>query len=130
MKKNLTISGLARAAGVGVETVRYYQRRELLDTPNGGKTYRQYDGTHLQRLQFIKRAQSVGFTLGEIADLLSLNDCRDHRVARKLAQEKIRDLETRIAQMHAMAKSLRHLVHRCEGGRGSMPCPIIRMALD
>jgi MerR family mercuric resistance operon transcriptional regulator len=130
MKKKLTIGGLARAAGVGVETVRYYQRRELLDTPAGARTYRQYNGEHLERLQFIKRAQSVGFTLGEIAELLSLNDCRDHRVARKLAQEKIRDLETRIAQMHAMAKSLRHLVHRCEGGKGNMPCPIIRMALD
>ncbi len=125
----MTIGKLATAAGVGVETVRYYQRRGLLETPAHGESYRRYGAAHLERLRFIKRAQSLGFTLKEIGELLSLNDSRDHRVARQLASEKIRDIETRIVQLGKVADALRHLVHECEGGGQGMPCPIIRMAL-
>jgi len=130
LNEKLTIGKLARAAGVGVETVRYYQRRGLLETPADGTSFRHYGGQHLERLQFIKRAQGVGFTLGEVAELLSLNDSRDHRVARKLAREKIRDIEDRIARLGKMAVALRHLAHKCEHGGGAMPCPIIRMTLS
>ncbi len=129
MKEELTISKLAKAAGVGVETVRYYQRRGMLNTPSAGKSYRRYGAEHLQRLLFIKRAQSIGFTLREVAELLSLNDTRDHRLARRLATKKISDIEGRIAQMSKVADALRHLVHECECGGQEMPCPIIRMAL-
>jgi MerR family mercuric resistance operon transcriptional regulator len=91
--------------------------------------YRRYDANHLERLNFIKRAQGVGFTLEEIGELMTLNDTRDHRLARGLASEKIRSIEARIDQLAKVADALRHLVRECECGGQEMPCPIIRMAL-
>lgn len=126
-QKSLTIGALAAAAGVGIETVRYYQRRALLETPTTANGYRRYGTAHLQRLRFIKRAQGVGFTLDEVTELLTLNDARDHRIARALASEKILDIETRIAQLEHMADSLRQLVCQCEQGGQDAPCPIIGM---
>jgi MerR family mercuric resistance operon transcriptional regulator len=126
---SFTIGTLAKQAGVGVETVRYYQRRGLLAEPAAAGGYRRYDAAHLERLNFIKRAQGVGFTLEEIAELMTLNDTRDHRLARGLAAEKLRNIEARIEQLGKVADALRQLVHRCECGGQDMPCPIIRMAL-
>ena len=126
----LTIGSLADEAGVNVETIRYYQRRGLLETPSGTDGIRRYNDEHVDRLRFIKRAQTVGFTLEEIADLLSLNDNRDHHVARQLATEKIQDIELRITRLGRMADALRQLVHACECGGEDMPCPIIRMSLE
>lgn len=125
----LTIGQLAKAAGVGVETVRYYQRRGLLEEPARGNGYRRYDHSHLERLRFIKRAQAVGFQLDEITSLLQLNDLTDHARARTLAQEKIADVDARIRQLQTVADALRHLVRECEHHPDGMPCPIIRMAL-
>lgn len=130
MEKLLSIGKLAESADVGVETVRYYQRRGLLETPAGGGGMRRYSAGHAERLRFIKRAQSIGFTLEEIAELLTLNDSRDHHAARRLAGEKLHDIETRIARLRKMEEALRHLVHQCECGGQEMPCPIIRMSLD
>jgi MerR family mercuric resistance operon transcriptional regulator len=124
-----TIGQLASAAGVGVETVRYYQRRGLLEEPTRGNGYRRYDASHLERLRFIKRAQAVGFQLDEIASLLQLNDLTDHARARTLAQEKIAVVDARIRQLQTVADALRHLVRECEHHPDGMPCPIIRMAL-
>ncbi|OHC63846.1 MAG: hypothetical protein A2045_03070 [Rhodocyclales bacterium GWA2_65_20] len=109
--------------------MRYYERRKLLVQPPAAAGYRRYGAPHLERLSFIKRAQGVGFTLEEIAELLTLNDTRDHHLARSLASEKIRQIETRIEQLGKVADALRHLVHECECGGQEMPCPIIRMAL-
>ena len=128
-EQGFTIGKLAKEAGVGVETVRYYQRRGLLAEPPATSGYRRYDAMHLERLNFIRRAQGVGFTLEEIAELMTLNDTRDHRLARSLASEKIRSIETRIEQLGKVADALRHLVRECECGGQEMPCPIIRMAL-
>lgn len=128
-EQGFTIGKLAKEAGVGVETVRYYQRRGLLAEPPAAAGYRRYDAMHLERLNFIRRAQGVGFTLEEIAELMTLNDTRDHRLARSLASEKIRSIETRIEQLGKVADALRHLVRECECGGQEMPCPIIRMAL-
>ena len=128
-EQSFTIGKLAKEAGVGVETVRYYQRRGLLAEPPATSGYRRYDPQHLERLNFIRRAQGVGFTLEEIGELMTLNDTRDHRLARSLASEKIRSIETRIAQLTKVADALRHLVRECECGGQEMPCPIIRMAL-
>jgi MerR family mercuric resistance operon transcriptional regulator len=128
-ERTFMIGKLAKSAGVGVETVRYYQRRGLLAEPQAGASYRRYDALHLERLNFIKRAQGVGFTLEEIGELMTLNDTRDHRLARSLASEKIRSIETRIEQLGKVADALRHLVRECECGGQDMPCPIIRMAL-
>jgi len=124
----LTIGALAASAGVGVETVRYYQRRGLLETPRTANGYRRYGEAHIERLGFIKRAQAIGFTLDEVAELLSLNDSRDHKIARALASEKIRDIEARIAELDRMADALRRLVRVCAHGGEGMPCPIINLA--
>lgn len=130
LQPTFTVGKLAAAAGVGVETVRYYQRRGLLVQPPAAAGYRRYNAVHLERLSFIKRAQGVGFTLEEIAELLTLNDTHDHRLARNLAGEKIRHIETRIAHLESMVGALRHLVDACHHGGEDMPCPIIRMALE
>ncbi len=128
--RRLTIGKLAAACGVGVETIRYYQRRGLLDVPAGANGYRAYDEHHAERLRFIRRAQAVGFTLEEAAELLRLNDSRDHRLARRHAEAKIADIETRIVHLQSMAAALRHLVRTCRDGGENAPCPIIRMALE
>jgi MerR family mercuric resistance operon transcriptional regulator len=128
-ERSFTIGKLAKEAGVGVETVRYYQRRGLLAEPPATSGYRRYDPQHLERLNFIRRAQGVGFTLEEIGELMTLNDTRDHRLARSLASEKLHNIETRIEQLNKVADALRQLVQRCECGGQDMPCPIIRMAL-
>lgn len=129
-EKSMTIGTLAKTAEVGVETIRFYQRRGLLDTPTTNGAYRHYGEAHVERLRFIRRAQGMGFSLEEIADLLSLNDSRDHATARAMAKEKIALIEERIARLDAMASALRTLVKVCEHGAKGMPCPIIRMALD
>jgi MerR family mercuric resistance operon transcriptional regulator len=126
----MTIGTLAKAAEVGVETIRYYHRRGLIACPKAQVGYRNYGPTHIERLLFIRRAQAVGFTLDEIAELLRLNDASDHQTARSLAEQKIADVETRIAHLNSMAKALRHLVSTCREGGTEMPCPIIRMVLQ
>ncbi len=127
---NMTIGRLARDAGVGVEAIRYYQRRGLLDTPRAGPGgWRRYGARHLERLQFIKRAQAVGFTLDEVAGLLQLDELKDRALARRRALEKIADIESRIGQLRRVNKALRRLVAECRHGAAGEPCPIIRMAL-
>lgn len=126
----MTIGALAKAAGVGVETIRYYQRRRLIESPPAGTGYRSYGLEHAERILFIRRAQAVGFSLDEIEELLRLNDASDHQSARTLAERKIADIETRIDHLNSMAAALRHLVCACREGGDEMPCPIIRMALN
>ena len=83
----LTIARLGAAAGVGVETVRYYQRRGLLAVPAGGGGVRRYDEEDVRRLRFIRRAQAAGFTLEEISELLALDRTDDRARVRRLASE-------------------------------------------
>lgn len=130
METRMTIGTLAKSAGVGVETIRYYQRRRLIEAPPAQTGYRSYGPEHAERILFIRRAQSVGFSLDEIEDLLRLNDASDHQSARTLAERKIADIETRIDHLNSMAAALKHLVCACREGGDEMPCPIIRMALN
>ena len=121
---SLTIGQLAKAAGINIETIRYYQRRGLLATPRkppGGVRY--YVPQTLARLRFIKRAQELGFTLREIADLLKLDDgsCKE---ARMLAERRLSDIETRIRDLQSMRQTLDKLIHACRAGN-QPPCPII-----
>lgn len=122
----LTIGKLAAAAGVNVETVRYYERRGLIAQPASGDGYRRYDAQHVERLAFIRRAQGMGFSLDEIAELVQLNDMTDHLQARRLAEAKIATIAERIAHLQQMQHALQHLVKTCKPGQ---PCPIIDMAL-
>jgi MerR family mercuric resistance operon transcriptional regulator len=122
----MTIGRFAREAGVGVETVRYYHRRGLLPMPAAGSTsYREYDEALLRRLGFIRRAQAAGFTLEEIRELLRLDRGRDRRSVRQLAQRKLVELESRLADLRDLARALRAVVHACDRGDLAAPCPII-----
>ena len=121
----MTISQLARGAGVGVETVRYYQRRGLLPDPRPQKTgaagIRHYGPGELRRLRFIRQAQTAGFTLEEIAELLRLDSGNDRARAREMARARIATLGEQIAELQRARKSLAGLAKDCASGS----CPII-----
>lgn len=122
----LRIGQLAASAGVGIETIRYYQRRKLLGTPPkpyGGQ--RLYPPEYVDRLRFIKRAQGLGFSLDDVAVLLQLNDGTGHVRARQLAVGRLAEIEARLADLVAMRDVLRGLVRRCAHAEGRVPCPII-----
>lgn len=125
----LTISELARGAGVGVETVRFYQRKGLLFDPRpaataGAAGRRHYGEDEVRRLRFIRSAQRAGFTLEEIAELLELDRSNDRPRARAMARARIAALDERIAELQAARKSLQGLASACAKGEAG-PCPII-----
>jgi MerR family mercuric resistance operon transcriptional regulator len=120
----MTIAGLAKAGGVGVETVRYYQRRGLLAEPPRAGAIRRYGRGDLRRLVFIRRAQAAGFTLEEIAELLALDSGHDRVRVRALAGERLAALDARIAELETARTALARLSKACAAGtRG--PCPIL-----
>jgi MerR family mercuric resistance operon transcriptional regulator len=130
-----TIAGLAREGGVGVETVRFYQRRGLLPTPErwsqdgmGGGT-RRYGDEDVRRLRFIRSAQTAGFTLEQIKELLSLDAGEDRARARELAAERLAALDRTIADLLAARTALRRLARAC-ASKDSGPCPIIAAFQD
>jgi MerR family transcriptional regulator, mercuric resistance operon regulatory protein len=118
-----TIAGLARSAGVGVETVRYYQRRGLIPTPRRQGAVRRYGTDEVRRLKFIRSAQAAGFTLEEIGELLALDAGHDHVRARALARERIGALDAKIAELEQARDALARLARDCARSKG--PCPII-----
>ena len=123
----LTIGKLAEAGGVGVETVRYYQRRGLLEEPERAGLYggvRRYGEGDVRRLKFIRSAQTAGFTLEQISELLALDATEDRATARALARERIAALDAKIAELSAARDSLRRLAAECGAG-GKGPCPIL-----
>jgi MerR family transcriptional regulator, mercuric resistance operon regulatory protein len=123
---NLTIGALARAAGVGVETVRYYQRRGLLPESHSRKgAFRTYGDAELARLHFIRRAQTLGFSLDEISELLDLDEMTDRENARVFAKAKIADIESRVRQLKEIRTALESLVRCCEHSDAETPCPIL-----
>ncbi|MCW3480133.1 Hg(II)-responsive transcriptional regulator [Neisseriaceae bacterium JH1-16] len=127
MTIELTIGRLAEAAGVNVETIRYYQRRGLLDEPVkplGG--HRRYPADWAKRIHFIKRAQTLGFTLSEITGLLCLNDPCSCAEARELAAHKMALIEQKMADLSAMHEVLSGLIQQCDVGQVGGGCPIIQ----
>jgi MerR family mercuric resistance operon transcriptional regulator len=120
----LTIGKLAAAGGVGVETIRFYQRRGLLETPTRDRGIRRYGSEDLRRLRFIRRAQAAGFTLEEIKELLLLDSTEDRPRARELATARIEALDSKIAELEGVRDALRHLARECGSG-ASGPCPIL-----
>jgi len=126
MEEKLTIGRVAQAAGVNVETIRYYQRRGLLDEPEkplGG--HRRYAASAARRVNFIKRAQQLGFTLQEVKGLLLLEDGQSCRETRLLAEHKLAVIEARIADLSRMRRLLKGLISECEDGKRPRSCPII-----
>ena len=127
---NLTIGQLARKAQVNIETVRYYERRGLmLEPPRRDSGYRQYSEPDVTRIKFIKRAQTLGFTLKEISELLSLRvdpdtTCGD---VKRRAEVKIADMEEKIKALQRMKKALTKLASTCRGRGPMSECPILEM---
>ena len=120
----LTIGKLAAAGGVGVETIRFYQRRGLLQTPTRDAGIRRYNSEDLRRLRFIKQAQAAGFTLGEIRELLNLDASEDRPRARELARTRVEALNSKIAELKRARDALRRLAIECgQGTKGR--CPIL-----
>lgn len=126
----MTIAGLAKAGGVGVETIRYYQRRGLIAEPprSGGSGLgggiRRYGEEDVRRLRFIRSAQAAGFTLDEISELLALDSTNDRARARTLAAGRIAALDERIAELEQARAALVRLADSCAADRKG-PCPII-----
>lgn len=130
--QTLTIGKLAAAAGVNVQTVRYYERRGLI-IPSGRRRsgYREFTGQDVRRIRFIKRAQELGFKLDEIAELLELradgtDGCDD---VRHRAEDKIDEVAARIDDLQRLRRTLDALVATCRRRGASDPCPILA-ALD
>jgi|SRR5215217_282728 len=120
----LTIGKLAAAGNVGVETIRFYQRKGLLLQPIRESGYRHYGSEDLRRLRFIRQAQTAGFTLQEIKELLELDSGEDRARARELATGRIQALNEKIADLQQARDALKKLAHDCgEGSSG--PCPIL-----
>lgn len=122
--KQLTIGRLASQAGVGVETVRYYQRRDLIETPPKEGGTRRYGAEDLRRLQFIRKAQAAGFKLTEIKELLDLDASHDRTRARQLASNRIEELDEKIADLTRARDALARLARECGSGDDG-PCPIL-----
>lgn len=121
----LRISELARAGGVGVETVRFYQRKGLLASPAApGSGGRHYGSEDVSRLRYIRRAQAAGFSLAEIATLIDLDRNDDRPRARAMARERLAALDAQIAQLKDARARLAKLAKDCAKG-GAGPCPIL-----
>ena len=131
--KNMTIGKLAKRCGVGVETIRFYERKGLIEEPHRSESrYRQYPEETARRVRFIKRAKELGFTLKEIRGLLELRirpeaTCGD---VRNQAEEKIADIEQRIVMLQKMKQALARLTVACSGRGPISQCPILEAMED
>lgn len=124
-RKSDTIGALAKAAGVGVETVRYYQRRGLLpEPPRPPGEVRRYSDDDVRRLRFIRSAQAAGFTLAEIGELIELDATDDRARARALASARVVALDEKIAELGKARDALAGLAAACASKRGGR-CPIL-----
>lgn len=131
MPQKMTISGLAEAAGVNIETVRFYQRSGLIDEPERPSSgYRTYGEEEVRRLRFIKRAQLLGFTLDEIASLLKLDGSETCSSTRALAVKKLAMVEAKIGDLMAMKTALAAMVACCDSEARDTSCPIIQALIE
>jgi Cu(I)-responsive transcriptional regulator len=124
----MTIGKLARDIGIGAGTLRYYERLGLLaPAERTASGYRMYGQAAARRLRFIRRAQALGFTLEEVAELLRLSDNprASARRAKKVTQSKIADIDERIASLQRMKQGLAALEARCSGHGSTGECPIL-----
>lgn len=130
-QKNFSIGELAKIAGVTIETIRFYQRRNLLRHPikpfNGIRHYTERDA---QRIRFIKQGQKLGFTLDEVAELLSLEDGRYCREAKEIAVRKLNLIRERVEALRKMETALSDLIEDCTSNTNSVSCPIINALLS
>ena len=123
---NLTIGVFAKAAGVNVETIRFYQRKGLLPEPD--KPYgsiRRYGEVDVARMRFVKSAQRLGFSIDEIAELLRLEDGTRCDEASHLAEHKLQDVREKMVDLARMETVLSALVRACHARKGNVSCPLI-----
>ncbi|MBS0576433.1 MAG: MerR family transcriptional regulator [Proteobacteria bacterium] len=123
---SFTIGSLADVTGTHVETIRYYQRRGLIDEPTrpqGG--IRRYDEHHARRLRFIRRAQTLGFSLEEVGELLLLEDGQHCGEAERLGSIKLAKVRDHIVRLQRVEHALAELVERCHCNQGTVRCPLI-----
>jgi MerR family mercuric resistance operon transcriptional regulator len=126
ISEHLTIGVLAKSAGVNVETIRFYQRKGMLPEPD--KPYgsiRRYGKADVARVRFVKSAQRLGFSLDEIAELLRLQDGTHCDEARRLAENKLKLVREKMADLAQMEAVLSELVCACHARKGSVSCPLI-----
>ena len=128
MSATITVGKVAKGAGVGIQTVRYYERRGLISAKaQTEKGYRLYKPETPDRIRFIKNAQAIGFTLKEIGGLLRLSVKNPSNCARvlKKAESKLSDIQARIVGLKSLEKVLKGLVKSCQGNRTTEDCPVL-----
>lgn len=124
----LSIGKVAEKTGLGIETIRFYERKGLINEPVRKQSgYRQYVQEHVLQLMFIQQAKELGFSLNEIGELLSLradskSECGD---VKQLARKKLDDIDIKIKMLNRMRRSLKKLVEQCPGQGSSKECPIL-----
>lgn len=124
--QNLTIGAFAKAAGVNLETIRFYQRKGLLpEPPRAYGRIRRYGRADVTRVRFVKSAQRLGFSLDEIAELLRLEDGAHCEEASHLAEHKLQDVRAKLADLVRMEATLSALVGACHAHQGDISCPLI-----
>lgn len=127
-KPAYTRASLAKAAGVGVETLRFYERKQIMKPPERNRSgYRVYDTGDLERLQFVQRAQGLGFSLLEIKELMSLSgdSGRSRHDVRELAGARLTLIKEKVIALRAMGRALSDLIASCDGNGPIEGCPII-----
>jgi Hg(II)-responsive transcriptional regulator len=125
--ESIGIGALDKRAGVRIDTVRYYERSGLLAPRNRLESgYRRYGATEVARLRFIRRAQTLGFTLKEVRELLALSNLRDVARVKRAAQQKLEDVEKRIADLERVRRGLTTLIAACPGHGRAADCPILQ----
>lgn len=123
---NLSIGAFAESAGVNVETIRFYQRKGLLPQPNRPYgSIRRYGGTDVARVRFVKSAQRLGFSLDEVAGLLTLDDGTHCDEAHQLGEQKLADVRSKLVDLRRIESVLATLVDDCCASRSRMSCPLI-----
>lgn len=124
----MKIGELAQRAGVGIDTVRYYEREGLLPkAPRLASGYRVYDQNDIRRLRFVRRAKALGFTLPEIRELLALSSHRDDDMAamKAAAIAKLTDVHAKLAELNRIREGLELLIASCPGHGSLDDCPIL-----
>ena len=124
----LTIGQVAQKAGMGIETIRFYERKGLIaEPPRKESGYRQFEPEVLERLAFIQQAKTLGFSLGEIHELMSLRHRADtsSRDVKKIATARLADIDQKIKVLKRMQRALKKLVDQCPGQGALKECPIL-----
>jgi MerR family mercuric resistance operon transcriptional regulator len=123
---NMSIGALAKAAGVNVETIRFYQRKGLLQKPKRDRgVIRRYALQDVERVRFIKAAQRIGFSLEEAGELLDLDGGGHCEEARTMAEQKLNDVRARLMELQRVESALARLVADCGAAKGTVKCPLI-----